>query len=193
MKTYLDRGEYIITKTDDIGLKEKPNSLQMKNTLLVTNRNLIIINRTLFGRESVEKIPLHHISSRGGQLQIFKHEQFGIYLIYVYLIDGSQRVFNFTYLNKDHMDWIIDNINLILNGETLYGDGSEPVHKSEYRKLFEEMTGMFRSKKTPELPKEKLFGRKMIVMRCTDCGESLSGVKGQLVQCPRCGNYNVIE
>ena len=129
-------------------------SMFNSNELILTNKNLILLKKNMFGQtEDTLYFPLSKILMANGRPQVKKS-------------------------NPSHMEYALD----------VYFETGMESFRFEWESDIDEW---FAESMTDSVEKiQSVFGIKstrQVSCKCPSCGASLSGTKGETIQCPYCG------
>lgn len=158
-------------------------SMFNSNELILTNQNLILLKKNMFGQtEETKYFPLKDIKMANGTPQVRKsNPEHMVHALDVYFNNGVES-FRFEW-EKDIDEWV-NNIIATVTGV--------PVKKkSEYEEMAEFVA--FAESMTEPIEKiQSVFGIKSdrkVSCKCPSCGATLTGTKGDTIKCPYCGTF----
>ena len=167
--------EAVILRTGKIGYGggfQLP-SMFNSNELILTNKNLILLKKNMFGQtEDTLYFPLSKILMANGRPQVKKSND-------VYFETGME---SFRFEWESDIDEWVENIVSVVTGV--------PVQKKSDLEMMQDALA-FAESMTDSVEKiQSVFGIKstrQVSCKCPSCGASLSGTKGETIQCPYCG------
>ena len=154
-----------------------------KSSLVLTNRNLILLKKNFFGKTTETlRFPLSEVRIVNGVPQVQKGKaDFMDRTLDIYFKNGME---SFRFEWESDIDEWIPYVAAAVTGE--------PVKiKSEAEKLAE-FASVVESIEEPIEKIQSLFGIKserQVSCKCPSCGATLTGIKGETEQCPYCGSY----
>ena len=159
--------EAVILRTGKIGYGgglQLP-SMFNSNELILTNKNLILLKKNMFGQtEDTLYFPLSKILMANGKPQVRKS-------------------------NPSHMEYALD-VYFETGMESFRFEWERPVQKKSDLEMMQDALA-FAESMTDSVEKiQSVFGIKstrQVSCKCPSCGASLSGTKGETIQCPYCG------
>ena len=185
--------EYKLLPNEAIILKQDRiiNGGSMANftdELILTNLNLVLIKKGIFGGvKNIQSFPVSQIKVFNNQAQIILSKTRGGYpQIEVYFINGHEK-FGFE-SKKEVMNWI-NKINQLVTGEDVEMNDPTKMEIPGVDMIAEVLGGTviafkdafgIKSKKLSAESTEK------VARKCSFCGASISGKKGQIARCPYC-------
>ena len=142
-------------------------SMFNSNELILTNQNLILLKKNMFGQtEETKYFPLKDIKMANGTPQVRKsNPEHMVHALDVYFNNGVES-FRFEW-EKDIDEWV-NNIIATVTGVPVESM-TEPIEKIQ-----------------------SVFGIKSerkISCKCPSCGATLTGTKGDTIKCPYCGTF----
>lgn len=155
--------------------------------LLLTNLNLVLISKGAFGNvKNIQAFPIKQVKVFNNQAQIISSKTSGGYpQIEVYFLNGQEK-FGFE-SKKDAANWI-NKINQLVTGEDVEIDNSTKTAIPGTEMIADAIGGTvdafkgalgFKSKKAMESDEK-------VAKKCSFCGASISGKKGQIARCSYC-------
>jgi hypothetical protein len=189
----LQPNESIIMKSDRVSHKEGIFSAYYTDELILTNLNIVLISKGAFGNtKNIQTYPVNQIKVFNGQAQaILAKQKNGSSHLEVYFLNGQE---SFGFENKKEINRWVDNINQLVTGNPvdIQASESKAIPGTEYiaetlkdtvdtfKEAFGLKTKTNISKSVNSTPAEK------VAKQCTACGASISGHKGQIVNCQYC-------
>jgi hypothetical protein len=191
----LQPNESIIMKSDRVSHKEGIFSAYYTDELILTNLNIVLISKGAFGNtKNIQTYPVNQIKVFNGQAQaILGKQKTGSPQLEVYFLNGQE---SFGFESKKEINKWVDNINQLVTGNPIDSKTSESkaIPGTEYiaetlkdtvdtfKEAFGLKTKINNSKNVNSAPAEKVA----VTQKCTACGASISGYKGQVVYCQYC-------
>ena len=175
--------EAVILRTGKIGYGggfQLP-SMFNSNELILTNKNLILLRKNMFGQtEDTLYFPLSKILMANGRPQVKKSNPSHMeYALDVYFETGME---SFRFEWESDIDEWVENIVSVVTGV--------PVQKKSDLEMMQDALA-FAESMTDSVEKiQSVFGIKstrQVSCKCPSCGASLSGTKGETIHCPYCG------
>jgi hypothetical protein len=146
------------------------------NELLLTNLNLILVKKGLFGKtKNVQNFPVNQIKLFNEKAQaIVSKQQNGSPKLEIYFQHGQE---SFGFESKREAEKLANNIICLLAGENEF-DTDTTVTGA----IAETLKGTFDTFKG-------VFGKQpeKITKDCVSCSASITGLKGQIARCQYCG------
>lgn len=175
--------EAVILRTGKIGYGRgfQLPSMFNSNELILTNKNLILLRKNMFGQtEDTLYFPLSKILMANGRPQVKKSNPSHMdYALDVYFETGME---SFRFEWESDIDEWVENIVSVVTGV--------PVQKKSDLEMMQDALA-FAESMTDSVEKiQSVFGIKstrQVSCKCPSCGASLSGTKGETIQCPYCG------
>jgi hypothetical protein len=185
----LNPDETVVLRCEGVGYG---NTMFGKNhELILTNQAILLQKMGLFGKpKDVLRFPLADIRVVNGQVQVMMGKKdFVTPSLDVYFESGMES-FLITW-EKDIRQWI-KTITALVRGEPL-------PQQNEFEDLEEDMAKMaaFAENLSGSLSDSIFKVRDALGMKsheqmaeqCPSCGASLTGLRGEVTQCPYCGSY----
>lgn len=173
------------TVVDRIGKVGYGGFLSFNNDLVLTNQNIILVKKGLFGdTQETIKFPLSGLRVVNGEVQAKKgHPDNMTYTLDLYFDKGMES-FRFEW-ESDVQKWI-DKITEVITGVKVERD--EFAWVGETLAMAESVTN------TIEGLKRSLGIRstEQVSVKCPSCGATLTGIKGDTVECPYCGSFTTL-
>ena len=133
------------------------------NDLVLTNQNLILVKKDMFGNVSdTVYFPLKDIKIVGGRPQVRKGNPW----------------------ETDIDDWVRHIVSIITG---------EPVKEDSPEEMMAEIMSMAEAIEAPVEKMRNIFGIKsttQVSCKCPSCGATLTGIKGETEKCPYCGTFH---
>ncbi len=169
--------EKVIKRQEKIGYK---NVLQgSNNELVLTDKRLILIQKSVFGKEKdVLYFPLEDIRTAGGEPQIRMGKKDIRATLDVYFSDGFE---SFVFTWEDEVKEWIEDITDVMSGKEIRN--REGDWMKETLQMAESFAGTIDKYKEVFGLKEK----EQAAVKCPSCSASLAGFKGETATCPYCG------
>lgn len=156
--------------------------------LLLTNLNLVLISKSTFGNiKNIQTFPVSQIKVFNNQAQILLSKTRGGYpKIEIYFLNGQE---NFVFESKKDAITCINKINQLLTGENVEINISAKTTIPGTEMLADALGGTvdafknafgFKTNKSSTETIEKA------TKKCSSCGATISGKKGQIVCCSYC-------
>lgn len=178
--------ESVLLRTEKIGYGDGFQLPAMfgGNTLILTNQNLILLKKNMFGQtEDTVYFPLKDIKMANGVPQVRKsNPAHMVHALDVYFNNGMES-FRFEWDNEID-DWVAHIVSAVT--------GQPLKKKSEFEDL-QEMIAFAESMTEPIEKIQGVFGIKsnrQVSCKCPSCGATLTGIKGETTQCPYCGTFH---
>ena len=185
MKTEYDLlpGETVLTEADEVS-RYITNTKKEGGELIITNKRLIWITHTFFGKtKEILYFPLKEIAIYDDKASVTVKYDFDVVLT-IHFKDGIEK-FNFDD-DKKLAKNIANQINKFATGlnAELYSAHRTLPGADALADTLKGTVDIFKKtfKKAPE----------RIAVKCSSCGASLVGYKGQTIQCSYCGNMQNI-
>lgn len=155
------------------------------NELVLTNKNLILVKKGLFGdTEEVVKYPLSDIRVVNGEVQAKLGRPDNMtYTLDVYFNKGMES-FRFEW-ESDAQKWA-DKVTEVITGVKVQRD--EYAWVGETLAMADSVNSTIRNLK-------KTFGIRsdeQVSIKCPSCGATLTGTEGETVKCPYCGTFTTL-
>jgi hypothetical protein len=180
----LNPNESVVLRKEQVGYG---NSMFGKNSeLILTNQAILLVRKGMFGKtKEILRFELNKIRIVNGQVQVLMGKKDIVTpCLDIYFESGTER-FLFTW--EQDVQECIDNITAIITGTPLVkrDENAEIIKDLE---AFAEMTdsvseSLYKVKKALGIKSHE-----KIVVRCPSCGASLSGMRGEVSECPYCGS-----
>lgn len=173
----LNPGERVLKENDNVSY----GGLILHDSLILTNQALILVKKTLRGKiKDITRFPLEDIVVSDGQVQahIGSENDFNPTLD-LYLTTGREQ-FRFEW-QSDIKEWI-RSISEAVTGNPM---PEEDDLLDDFAKFAETISGSVNKIKNA-------FGfgtKESVSCHCPSCGASITGRKGETIQCPYCGSY----
>lgn len=170
------------TVVDRIGKVGYGGFLSFNNDLVLTNQNIILVKKGLFGDvQDVVKYPLGSLRVVNGEVQAKKgHPDNMTYTLDLYFDKGMES-FRFEW-ESDVQKWI-DKITEVITGVKVERD--EFAWVGDTLAMAESVTNTINNLKSSL----GIKSTEQVSIKCPSCGAGLTGTKGETVQCPYCGTY----
>ena len=182
-KIDLQENETVVKRGDRVGFGKKgPDN----GELILTNIALIYVKKNLFGKQKeVLRLPFSDIRTIDGkpQIQASNPDKFTP-LMDVYTKDEIVS-YKFVF-DQDAEDWVADVIGQITG---------IPVEKKGEFDWVGDIVGMADSVSEGINKMKSALGIKsteQVSWKCAGCGASISGIRGESIQCPYCGTYTTL-
>lgn len=175
----LNPGEEVIKRNNEVGYGS--GIVKAHGELILTNQALIFVKKGLLGKtKDVERYALSDIVISNNQAQVKVGKMDNVtHTLDVYFQSGMES-FIFTW-EDEIKDWA-NSINTMLTGQP------DIYKKEDWLGEMEHVTEAF----TGAVKKvRKVFGIKsteQVSCKCPSCGASLTGIEGETIRCPYCGN-----
>ena len=156
--------------------------------LILTNQNLVLISKGTFGNvKNIQAFPVNQIKVFNNQAQIMLSKTRGGHpQIEVYLLNGQV---NFGFESKKIATIWIEKINQLVTGQDVEINVSTKTAIPGTEMIADALGGTvdafkgafgFGSKKSSTESDEK------VAKKCSSCGATISGKKGQIIRCSYC-------
>ena len=183
--------EAVIKQADEVGYGAIGGLAGMfssaKNTLILTNKNLILVKKNLFGKVTdTLRFPLSAIRVADGKVQALLGRPDNVtHSLDVYFTSGMER-FSMTW-EDDIKEWIACITEAVTGQKVAREDPDAWLY--ETAAMAESLAGSIKKVKGAL----GIRSDEKVSSRCPGCGASLTGADGETVQCPYCGTYYTFE
>ena len=180
----LGADEAVVLRIENVGYGSTFPIPVNNSTLILTNKNLILLKKNLFGQISdTIRFPLSDIKVVNGQPQVRKGQlDIVTHTLEVYFNTGMES-FRFEW-ESDIDKWVAHIVSQITG---------VPVKEKTEEDMIAEALQMAESLEAPIEKMRDIFGiksTKIVSCKCPSCGAALTGLKGETAQCPYCGTYH---
>ncbi len=155
------------------------------NDLVLTNKSIILVKKGLFGDvQEVVRFPLSDLRVVGGEVQAkVGHPDNMTHTLDLYFDKGVES-FRFEW-ESDAQKWA-DKITEVITGVKV--ERNEFAWVGETLAMAESVTNTINGLKSSL----GIKSTEQVSVRCPSCGATLTGIKGDTVQCPYCGTYTTL-
>lgn len=155
------------------------------NDLVLTNKNIILVKKGLFGdTDDVVRFPLSDLRVVNGEVQAKLGRPDNVTCTLDLYFDKGMERFRFEW-ESDVQEWI-DKITEVITGKKVERD--EYAWLGETLAMAESVTSTINSLKGAL----GIKSTEQVSMRCPSCGATLTGTKGETVQCQYCGTFTTL-
>ena len=182
-KLDLQENEVVIKRADRVGYGKKGPE---NGELILTNTALIYIKKNLFGKQKeVIRLPFADIRTIDGRPQIQASNPDNFTPLMDVYIQGEIVSFKFVF-DQYAEEWAAD-----VTGQIT----GIPVEKKGDFDWVGDLVGMADSVSEGIHKMKSALGirsTEQVSGKCTGCGASISGIRGESIQCPYCGTYTTL-